>query len=55
MGNYKSVISQRISGNYKGAINTALSLSEEDKQMVLLDLAFIQFVYQNYDQSLTFF
>ena len=51
----KSLIkSHRLSGNYKDTVKAILTLPDHERTPFLLDLAFVQFAYEKYEDCLTF-
>ena len=54
--NHKNVIkTHRLSGNYRHAIEAFFKLSDHERVPFLLELAFVQFTYEKYEDCLTFF
>ena len=46
--------SYRLSGDYEDTVETILTLPDDERTPFLLDLAFIQLVYEKYEDCLTF-
>ena len=46
--------SHRLSGNYKDTVEAILTLPDRERTPFLLDLAFVKFTYEKYEECLTF-